>query len=158
LAPVQCGGQRHHSGKPAACLSLSFPQPQSYGGENTCLGRNANASSASSGPVSEEKRLPDAAREQKSAFPPNTHLNPQRLQSCATYGYFGSPFVFVSRCKTRCRYSVKAEADASESRDSSHLEQCALYETAPEPMDGDQSALCSIADKWRVLCQHCIVP
>ena len=43
----------------------------------------------------------------------NPHPNPQKMMSCATYGYFGSPRGLVSCCKTKERFSDKGEVDCS---------------------------------------------
>jgi len=43
----------------------------------------------------------------------NPQPNPQFMMTCATYGYFGSPRVVVSCCKTNPRYAVTAEAAGS---------------------------------------------
>jgi hypothetical protein len=43
----------------------------------------------------------------------NPQPNPQKMMSCATCRYFGSPRVVVSCCKTNPRYAVTAEVASS---------------------------------------------
>src|ERR1035441_9905635 len=43
----------------------------------------------------------------------NPQPNPQKMMSCTTCRYFGSPRVVVSRCKTYPGYAVTAEVASS---------------------------------------------